>query len=145
MAAKLQAAFILILNGDMTPIDLYNHLWVDSLLQWGVEILLAAQHPLGLSSVWFCYGYSPDGDEPLASQVTLGFSVAILAPCSHCNLAKSGWMDVQKTEVVVGELCQSHSGLRHLFLDSILWSVKTAWKLEYPFSWDSDHILDKMS
>jgi len=100
---SFKAAFILILMGIWPPSTCNDHLWGwrHSLLQWGIEILGLARHPLGLSSVWFCYGYSPDGDEPLASP---GYSRPLgsytAAPCSNCNLAKSGWMDAKRQRLL---------------------------------------------
>jgi len=75
-----------------------------------------ALRPPGWSSVWFCYGYWPDGDEHSTSRLVCA---SRYGPCSHCNFAKSGWIEVPKHRGGCRRVCQSHCGITAvMFLDT---------------------------
>lgn len=65
------------------------------------------------------------------SRLLWAFRKLCNAPCSLWILARSGWVEVPKTDVVEGVLCQPHAGFLHLcFWILTLCSVKTAWNLD---------------
>jgi len=67
------------------------------------------------------------GDEPLTSLGWSGLPVCKV-PCSHCNLAKSGWIDVPNTGSL-SDTCQLHWITALMFLDAYFMVCKDSVKV----------------
>jgi len=98
----------------------------------GFKFSWASTAPTWLESSLHWYDYWPDGDERLTYRDCSGLDGSYIRPLESIAILQSGWIEVPKTEVVVGVLCQPHSGFWHLCFGCLtLWSVKTAWNFDW--------------